>query len=76
MIAVELGSRADAQSQAVPALIRLLDQEEDNLVRHATVEALGVLGDYRASEVLTECLLEADPDIRSAARKALHTISF
>lgn len=74
MIAVELGHRAD--KQAVPALISLLDSEDNRQVRHAAIQALGAMGDHRASEVLTECLLEADSEIRVAARQALFGLNY
>lgn len=60
--------------QAVDALGSVAKHDSAQQVRLAAIEALGVLGGYRAAAILAP-LTEAEPDVAAAALKALGDIS-
>lgn len=64
------------ETGAVPALIRLLESDENEDVRLTAAWALGELGDVRAVPALEAAgERDASADVRSQAREALHRLT-
>ncbi|MDO8535731.1 MAG: aldo/keto reductase, partial [Candidatus Omnitrophota bacterium] len=63
----------DMGSDAVPALIELLNDEDYNVRKNAAY-LLGFIKDKRAKEPLTKALNDDDPDVRNAVEIALEDI--
>ena len=69
--AIELGRRRDRR--AVPALIKVIETEEFDIVVEHAIDALANIGDRRAVPVLQQVAGDSDrdPDARQKARAAL-----
>ena len=70
----ELGTLGD--KRAVPALIRVVETEEFDVVGEIAIEALGKLGDRRAAPVLQAVIDDPSRDryVREAAERALRRV--
>ncbi|HLU66710.1 MAG TPA: HEAT repeat domain-containing protein [Kofleriaceae bacterium] len=70
----ELGKLGDRR--AVPALIKVVETEEFDVVGEIAIESLGLLGDARAAPVLQKVIEDPSRDryVREAARKALRRV--
>ena len=70
----ELGTLGDRR--AVPALIRVVETEEFDVVGEIAIEALGKLGDRRAAPVLQAVIDDPSRDryVREAAERALRRV--
>ncbi|GBC76828.1 hypothetical protein HRbin08_00296 [bacterium HR08] len=57
--------------EAIPALLRVGEQERDPYVLESVIEALGEIGDGRARAFLQHCAAHGAMRVRRAAREAL-----
>lgn len=57
--------------EAVPALTRLLEEDDDQQVRYAAIWSLGQVGGHRAKQALLDALDDADEDTGVAIEEAL-----
>jgi HEAT repeat protein len=69
-----LGVNGQAASQAVPALIRLLDGDSDAEVKRQTATALGLIGDPAALPALERASHDSDSYLAQAARDSMRMI--
>ena len=60
--------------RAVPALIKLANEDDDIDVRMAAIQALGKIGRLSARECLKLCLESHNDAVKQAAEEALQNI--
>lgn len=68
-----IGAMGPAATDAVPALIKNLDDSNKH-VRRGTVKALGKIGDRRSIEQVKSALRDSDPFVRSSAENVLRNL--
>jgi HEAT repeat protein len=69
-----LGVNRQTASQAVPALIRLLDEDSDGEVKRQAATALGLIGDPAALLALERASHDSDSYLAQAARDSIRMI--
>lgn len=69
-----LGVNGPAASQAVPALVKLLDEDAEAEVKRETATALGLIGDPAALPALERASQDNDPYLSQAARDSIRMI--
>jgi HEAT repeat protein len=62
--------------EAVPRLLKLIEDEEDDQVQEAAIKALGQIGGEHAKQTLNKLAKNPQPRIREAAKSALEEIQF
>jgi HEAT repeat protein len=72
-VALSLGSLED--QEAVPLLMKMVQEEAEPLPRQAVISALGEIGDQRATECLLAALQQDSADVRFHAVSALAQIA-